>query len=67
MPTEATRRFAMDQALANTRIEGHIPTPEFLADFERNIRGEISDDEMHVASLLRAYALEAASKAAGRK
>ena len=43
--TEAERRFAHEQALANTRIEGHVPTPEFLADCEAVIAGTMTEDE----------------------
>jgi hypothetical protein len=54
--TVATRRLAHEQALANTRIEGHIPTPEFLADTEAVIAGKITPDQARAASLARALA-----------
>lgn len=31
--TKAEWRLARDEALANMRIEGHVPAPEFLAGF----------------------------------
>lgn len=41
--TEAERRKNWEQSLANARIEGFDPSPEYLADVERNIIGELSD------------------------
>ena len=32
--SDTERRLARDEALANARIEGHVPTLEFLADFD---------------------------------
>lgn len=40
MTTEAERRMNIEQALANSRISGHIPSPEHLAHMEQYIRGE---------------------------
>ncbi|MBL8279604.1 MAG: antitoxin VbhA family protein [Pelomonas sp.] len=37
--TLAERRMRLEQALASTRIEGHQPSPEFLADMEALITG----------------------------
>ena len=42
--TEAQRQFANEQALASTRIEGHIPTPEFLADCDAVIAGVMTEE-----------------------
>ena len=47
LPQDATeaaaeRRAGLDQALASTRLSGHIPTPEFLADCEDYIAGRIA-------------------------
>lgn len=53
MSTEAQRRYANDQALASTRIEGHVPTPEFLADCEAVIAGKMTNDEARARSLAR--------------
>ncbi len=59
--TEQDRRRAMAQGLANTRIEGHVPTSEFLADCERYAQGQMTDEQMHAASLERARAIERAA------
>ena len=56
--TEQDRRRSLAQALANTRIEGHTPSPEFLADCERFARGEITQEDVRAASLARAQAAE---------
>jgi len=44
--------------LASTRIEGHQPSPEFLADMEALITGEFCDEEVRrriIASLNPTY------------
>jgi Antitoxin VbhA len=51
--TEAERRIGVEQALANTRIEGHVPTPEFLADFDAFIEGKLTLDEVRARSKAR--------------
>lgn len=43
--TEAQRRKSWEQALASARIEGFKPSAEYLADVERNIIGELSDND----------------------
>lgn len=58
MTTPEQRRAAFDQALASTRIEGHEPTPEFLADCEKVIAGEMTDEQMAAESLRRARELD---------
>lgn len=65
MSTPEQRRAAFDQALASTRIEGHQPTPEFVADCDKVIAGEMSDEEMAEQTLRRALELDA--KASGGK
>lgn len=60
-PSEAERRWAHEQALANTRISGHAPTPEFLADAEAVIKGTITNEEARAASLARALAKDQAA------
>jgi hypothetical protein len=40
--SKAARRLAHEQALASTRIEGHQPSPEFLADCEAVIEGTMT-------------------------
>lgn len=57
-PAEAERRIAMEQALASTRISGHEPTPEFLADCEALINGTLSEDQVRAASAARAAAMD---------
>jgi len=59
--TEAERRFANKQALASTRIEGHVPSPEFLADCEAVIAGTMTRAEARAASLARALAKDRAA------
>lgn len=52
--TKAARRLAHEQALASTRIEGHRPSAEFLADCEAVIEGSMSHEQARAASLARA-------------
>lgn len=59
--TEAKRRIAHEQALASTRISGHEPTPEFLADSEAVVRGDMTYEEARARSLARARAADAAA------
>lgn len=59
--TEAERRAANDQALASTRIEGHEPTAEFLADCEAVARGSMTAEQARAASLQRALAKDRAA------
>ena len=42
----AERRMRLEQALASTRIEGHTPSPEFLADMEAMVTGQLSAEEV---------------------
>jgi hypothetical protein len=53
-PTKAERRYFNAQALASTRIEGHVPSAEFLADCEAVIEGIMTTHEARVASISRA-------------
>ena len=55
---DAQRRLAHEQALASTRLEGHEPTPEFLADGEAVIAGTMTLAQARAASLARALAAE---------
>lgn len=61
--TEAERRLAHEQALASTRIEGHVPTPEFLVDSEAVIQGAMTREEAGQRSLARALAKDRAARA----
>ncbi len=54
--TKAQRRLAHEQALASTRIEGHQPTAEFLADSESVVEGKMTRAQARAASLARALA-----------
>lgn len=58
--TKAQRRLAHEQALASTRIEGHQPSPEFLADCEAVIEGTMTHEQARAASLARALAKDEA-------
>lgn len=55
---QAERRWAMEQAQASSRISGHIPTPEFLADCEAFISGTMTTEEIRSASRKRAIAAD---------
>jgi hypothetical protein len=59
--SDAWRRWAHEQALASTRIEGHVPTPEFLADCEAVIQGTMTTEQARAASLARAVAKDRAT------
>ena len=60
--TEAERRWAHMQALASTRLSGHEPTPEFLADCEAVINGTMTQEQARAASLARALAKDRAAR-----
>ena len=62
---QAERRWAADQALASSCIEGYIPTPEFMADREAMIQGTLTLDQMRAASLKRAQAANLAALSGG--
>jgi hypothetical protein len=64
--TEQERRRWLDQALANTRIEGHVPSPDFLADCERFVSGQMTTEEIRAASLARARDAEGSAAASGK-
>ena len=48
----------MKEAIANTVIEGHVPTPEFLADCEAVVTGWMTHAEARARSLARALGME---------
>jgi len=50
----AERRMRLEQALASTRIEGHQPGPEFLADMEAMVDGQLSAEEVRQRIIARA-------------
>ena len=52
----AERRRRVEQAIADARIEGHVPSPEFLADCEAYIEGRMTLDEARARSAARALA-----------
>jgi hypothetical protein len=43
--SEAQRRWDMNDALANCKIEGFVPDAEHLEQSERIIRGEITTEQ----------------------
>jgi hypothetical protein len=63
----AEHRQWHEQSLASTRLEGHVPTPEFLADCEAVIEGTLSRDEARARSLARALARDRAARLIGNK
>jgi hypothetical protein len=58
--SEAQRRWDHEQALASSRIAGHVPTPDFLLDCEAVITGKITLAQARDASLARALAKDRA-------
>lgn len=56
------RRHGMDQALASSRIEGHVPSPEFLADVDAFVAGTMTGEQVRAASLARALAADRAAQ-----
>lgn len=62
--SEAERRLAHEQALASTRIEGHVPTAEFLTDSEAVVAGTMTEAQARARSLARALAKDRAAAGA---
>jgi hypothetical protein len=60
--TEAERHLAKEQALASTRIEGHEPSSEFLADCAAVAAGDMTLEQAREASLRRALAKDSAAR-----
>ena len=56
MPMKSERRYAMDQALASGRLEGHMPTAEELVDCDRMVEGTMTPEEAIAASFARIQA-----------
>jgi hypothetical protein len=54
----AKRRFNMEQAIADARIEGFVPDAEFLAETEAVIRGEMTNDELRERIFARAREMD---------
>ena len=54
----AERRMRLAQALASTRIEGHQPSGEFLADMQAMVDGQLSDEEVRRRIIERARAAD---------
>lgn len=46
------------QGIASTKLEGHEPSPEFLADAAKLAAGEITLEQMRAAIIARALATE---------
>lgn len=59
IPTEDERRYAVAQALANTRLAGHEPTPDFIADCQAVIEGSLTIEQAIAASARRAVQAQA--------
>lgn len=59
---KARLREHFDQAHASSRLEGHIPCDQYLADCEQVICGEITLDELQARSLARALASDALAR-----
>lgn len=62
MTSTEQRRWNIKQAIASARIEGFEPSPDFLADVDLVIRGELTFDQVRERSLARALAREAPSQ-----
>ncbi|MGQ0584258.1 MAG: antitoxin VbhA family protein [Reyranella sp.] len=58
--TAAERRSGLDQALASTRLSGHVPRPEFLADCEDYIAGRITHEEILAREVKRVLGTKSA-------
>lgn len=56
---KAQRRWASEQSLASARIEGFVPTADFLADCEAYVEGTMTNDEAGERCLQRALAQKA--------
>lgn len=52
-PSIAERRMRLEQALANARIEGHVPTQEFLDDMAAKIEGRLTSEQVRERILAR--------------
>jgi hypothetical protein len=59
----AERRADLDQALASTRLSGHVPRPEFLADCEDYIDGRITREEILAREVKRVLGTKSAADA----
>jgi hypothetical protein len=59
--TKAERRHALEQAIASTRLEGHVPSEEFLEDCQAVVDGTMTLDQMRAASKARALAADRAA------
>ncbi len=62
--SKAERRMRLEQALANTRIEGHEPTAEFLADMDAMIEGSLTPEQARQRIIARARAADEVAMAA---
>lgn len=59
--TKAQERYALEQGMASSIIEGHTPTPEFLADYQAILAGRITFEEAHARSEARALRANASN------
>ncbi len=63
MTTKEERCWAHEQSLASARIEGYVPDPAFLADYEAVIERTMTTEQALAASLARALAVDRAAAA----
>lgn len=63
----AMRRWHLEQALASTRLEGHVPSADFLADCEAMITGQLTADEVRVRVIQRAKDADASAMGTPRE
>lgn len=54
----AKRSMRLEQALASTRLEGHQPNAEFLADMQAMVDGQLSAEEVRGRIIERARAAD---------
>lgn len=58
---KAERRWLNEQALASARIEGHLPSQEYLSDCQAWIDGSMANEEARARSLARALTADKAA------
>ena len=62
--SNAERRWAMEQAIANSKIEGFIPDQDFLAMADKIVDGEVSTEEAIAIFVAQAHAEDRAASEA---
>ncbi len=61
----AQRRWAMEQAIANAKIEGFIPDQDFLTVANSVVNGEVSTEEAIASFVADAHAGDRAARKEG--